>query len=253
MRVALRWLVLVATLIFPASGGAEPAQAPAILGVTVEAGAVSLDAREVPLRDVLQAIAARADLELSIHGESDRRVTLRLDGVLLEEAIRRLVRWNYVLTDRRLMVHLLPHEPRETRAATIGAAAEPASVSSTREVPAASPEAAIAPRGIRSPAPDTGSLVDTGARASVVKRQPGQAPQFTGTVSPAAPASFQAPPPRRQSPAPEPGGPGPGTSVGVSAAEAARLAAAIQLEASDPEPDSLPDEVEAAPTPTLRP
>src|SRR5262249_18791643 len=134
MRAALRWLVVVGTLMSPGTGWAEPA--PAVLEVTLAAGTVSLDAREVPLPEVLPGVAARADLELSIHGDDDPRVTLLLDRVLLEDAIRRLVRWNYVLTDRRLIVLLLGNATRETRVDTTEAEIEPVRVSSPTSVSA---------------------------------------------------------------------------------------------------------------------
>ena len=252
MRTALRWLVVLGALIAPASGRAEPA--PTVLEVTLAAGTVSLDAREVPLRDVLRAVAARADLELSIHGDDDPRVTLLLDRVLLEDAIRRLVRWNYVLTDRRLIVLLLGNTTRETQVNTTGAEAEPVRVSAPTNASASPREDGIVQGTTHSSTSHPTQPGVTGAGVAVANRRSGPALPFTGTVSPAQPASSPAPAAAGQRPSSqEPGPRGPGTSGGVSAAEAARLAAAIQQEAADPEPDSLADEVDSAPRPTVRP
>lgn len=252
MRAALRWLVVLGTLIAPASGRAEPA--PAVLEVTLAAGTVSLDAREVPLRDVLRAVAAGADLELSIHGDDDPRVTLVLDRVVLEDAIRRLVRWNYVLTDRRLIVLLLGNTTRETQVTTTGAEAEPLRVSSPTGSSTSPPEDGIVQGATHSSPPHPTQPGVTGAGVAAANRRSGPALPLTGTISPALSAPSPAPAPSGQRPSsPEPAPRGPGTSGGVSAAEAARRAAAIQQEAADPESDSLADEVDAAPTPTVRP
>ena len=78
-------LVLVAT--------AAEAQSPSIvLDVSVGSGALTVDARNAPLAEVLQTIGQAAGIDVTLRGDFSAPITASFTGVSLEEGFRRLAR-----------------------------------------------------------------------------------------------------------------------------------------------------------------
>lgn len=103
-RLARR-LALAALLASAADVGAQ-APPPAGVGVRLDGERISVRVNQVPLRTVLEAVAAEARLELDVRGEGDRLVTASLDGLRLEAALDRILGGNFVLASGRLVVFL---------------------------------------------------------------------------------------------------------------------------------------------------
>jgi HEAT repeat protein len=80
-------LVLVLLALLHAAAGAQP-----ILQVEVRAGQVFMDVRDRSLADVLEALAQAGDFDLKLNHEFDEPVSLRLQGLPMERAVRRLLR-----------------------------------------------------------------------------------------------------------------------------------------------------------------
>jgi hypothetical protein len=75
----------------PASAG-TPAGPAALVDVRVAEGRVSLDARDVPLADLLRVIGERAGVPMHLEGDLSTPVTRVFTNVPLEQAIQRLAR-----------------------------------------------------------------------------------------------------------------------------------------------------------------
>lgn len=83
-----------------ASTSTTPPEAPV---VKLESGSLSVEARDLPLEEVLDAIAARTDIDVVIQRGIERpRVNVHIESATLEEALRRILRRrNYALLFRR--------------------------------------------------------------------------------------------------------------------------------------------------------
>ncbi len=87
-RQARRGCALVGVAFLCAAAGAEPAR----ISVTVEKDAISVAATDAPLREVLEVIASRCNIEIASTQPLRRQVTLALDGRPLNSLIRSLLR-----------------------------------------------------------------------------------------------------------------------------------------------------------------
>jgi HEAT repeat protein len=83
----------------PGAGHAEPRKEGqgSPLAVQVESGLLSVDVRDVPLGDVLQAIAEQAGVTLQIHSGGRNRVTESFTGVGLDEGLQQLAQGHDVI------------------------------------------------------------------------------------------------------------------------------------------------------------
>jgi hypothetical protein len=97
---------LAVALVVAAADADEPAGAASTLTVSRTAHGLTLEARDVPLREVLERIAALEKLDLEIRGTIDPRVTATIRDASLAETLQRLVRYDFVLGVGRLIVYL---------------------------------------------------------------------------------------------------------------------------------------------------
>ena len=98
----VRWAAdaaLVAVVVFTgtagagASGSASAGPTSGTLEVTVRSARLTLNARDVPLREVLTAIGRHSDVRIVLSGDFSIPVTQAFVNVPIDEAIRRLSRW----------------------------------------------------------------------------------------------------------------------------------------------------------------
>lgn len=87
----LAWLVLTGGA-SAADDGVETASDQGRLELAVDAGVLTLQARDVPLADVLAAIGQRAGFDVSVKGDANTPISVVLAAVPLEEALRQLLR-----------------------------------------------------------------------------------------------------------------------------------------------------------------
>jgi hypothetical protein len=120
-RVATGALTIAAATLAGSPAAAQDMK----LDVTLEGDLLSVRARNAPLSTVLEAIATATHRSVRVQGAGDPPVTVTLSTVSVEDAIRRIVHHDYVLTSDRLTVFLTPAERRIT---SIGAGTATATV-----------------------------------------------------------------------------------------------------------------------------
>jgi hypothetical protein len=95
MRTAVRWLVLLLTLIAASAAGVAPVRA-APVSVTLDAGRVSLSAEEAPAGDVLAAIAKASGVVVhvdpAVRAEAlEQPLSLKLERLDVERALAQVL------------------------------------------------------------------------------------------------------------------------------------------------------------------
>jgi hypothetical protein len=83
-------------LLLAATAGTAIASGPAPLDVSVGHGELTVDVQDVPLAEVLQAVAERAGVRVTVRGDFSTSITESFQGLPLEEGIRRLARGHSV-------------------------------------------------------------------------------------------------------------------------------------------------------------
>jgi hypothetical protein len=101
LRALLASLVLLGGLSHP-WGTPGIAQLPSVGGderplIRVEAGRVSVKIAGAPLEEVLREISAQSHAKLVLHGPRPEKVSAEFESLSLEEALRRLIKANFVL------------------------------------------------------------------------------------------------------------------------------------------------------------
>jgi len=90
-QLLLAVTALVGLTLAPAQGQSFVELLP---GVTMRDGLLSVDVRGVPLRELLRAVGEKAGIRVQVSDEVTEQVSASFAGVPLDEAIRRLCRWN---------------------------------------------------------------------------------------------------------------------------------------------------------------
>ncbi|MCW5206988.1 hypothetical protein VU08_08705 [Desulfobulbus sp. F5] len=91
MWTALKYLSIVVTLLFAAvSSSSAAAPNSSHQAVSVKDGLMTMQARNLPLRDVLQNIATQAGVEIVVQGGVAQTVSADFSRTVLEEALRRI-------------------------------------------------------------------------------------------------------------------------------------------------------------------
>ena len=91
MWTALKYLSIVVTLLFAAvSSSSAAAPNSSHQAVSVKDGLMTMQARNLPLRDVLQNISTQADVEIVVQGSVEQTVSADFSRTVLEEALRRI-------------------------------------------------------------------------------------------------------------------------------------------------------------------
>ncbi|MBP7829734.1 MAG: S8 family serine peptidase [Kiritimatiellae bacterium] len=144
-----RWLTwrLVPVVLFCAAGlvtalespGPRPEQVFSILQLRVEDGRVWLSAENTPLRDILRELGAQSGVRLQVDPALDAPVTLALEGVSLEDALK-------ALSASRALVYEKDGDGYRLAAATVTAQEEAAPAAPAAE--AEKPARAALPRGM---------------------------------------------------------------------------------------------------------
>ena len=101
--ILLAGILLIAPATAPQSGGALAAaeKQRTSIHVTIAQGLLTVDLRDAPLADVLQAIAEKASFRLTLRGDLSTPVTWSFTGVPLAKGIERLVGDNSLM-----MIHV---------------------------------------------------------------------------------------------------------------------------------------------------
>lgn len=221
------------------------------LSVRFDGERISVEARQASLRGLLETIATEAGLTLRLHGEGDRLVTASLEGLRLEEALERIVRGDYVLSDDQLIVFLSEGSARGSRQHEEGLPREPARAGSEDRQPVGPSMPVVAPDHPWSPPTPGSASADVGRAPSATPAEsPGVRTVDTPPDLPSAPTSGD---PRVRRRSTKPGGiaivrpPAEARQDhSVDPAEARRLSAEVQAHAADP------GEVEVMDLPTIQ-
>ncbi len=107
--ILLAGILLIAPATAPQSGGALAAteKQRTSIHVTIAQGLLTVDLRDAPLADVLQAIAEKASFRLTLRGDLSTPVTWSFTGVPLAKGIKRLVGDNSLV-----MIHAPANEAK---------------------------------------------------------------------------------------------------------------------------------------------